>query len=438
MIPHNFASNWKWAMENLPLLEKRWKERMMGNEKLDSGNFVKKLQDSKFLKSGMLPNAFIDALTCASGARAVYEYKLEKYNKLGIPKEEALRRARIDAEIAYNETQQSAEGAMLSHMQKSRNLLNAGFSVFNNSNFGYLRKMLEGVDELRRKRESEINSRTRVLMKMGVSEEKARKEAERETKLANREAMANIRMFGFTINVLWTLGGSSYSVINSLCTLIGGDDDKEKEEAKNVLMNVLKDLGKTAMLSPIQGIPFGKNLGEWLSGYEMHFGEVPGLQDLRRFAELIYHAIDNGEFDTYIGFEVLRMIGEGITGVDLNTAANMYLAIDDLIETGGESWIEDLGLFMNVPQSQIKTVAMKKREGETYIEYEKRIRDLYVAYRYLDKNMSPWLRSELKNRYYRTPEERETRKEINRERNKREREKAKEKERNRYKYQLAD
>jgi hypothetical protein len=84
----NPKGSWDWAMKNLPDFEKRWESRQAGNEKLDMSKddiakWLKELS-SKNTRIGMAPNAFVDALVCAIGAKTVYESKLAKYKKRGI------------------------------------------------------------------------------------------------------------------------------------------------------------------------------------------------------------------------------------------------------------------------------------------------------------------------------------------------------------------
>ena len=114
-------------------------------------------------------------------------------------------------------------------------------------------------------------------------------------------------------------------------------------------------------------------------------------------------SIDAGEFDPAVAYEVVRMLGEGITGVDLNVAANMYLAIHDAIESGGANVLEDAGLFLNAPSSQIREIAKRRRSGESLMEYVERVRGLSFTYRFLSDDTPKWLKDELKARYRDTP-----------------------------------
>lgn len=58
---------------------------------------------------GMTPNALVDAVTCAVGARAVYDTKYKQYIKYGLTEECAKEKALSDAEINFNTSQQSSK-----------------------------------------------------------------------------------------------------------------------------------------------------------------------------------------------------------------------------------------------------------------------------------------------------------------------------------------
>ena len=89
---------WRWCMRNLPLFHKRWFSRMAGDPRLLKTEMDWKMWRSRAVqiasRLGMSPNAFVDALTVAIGAHAMYQTKLAKYRRYGYTPEEAERRAR--------------------------------------------------------------------------------------------------------------------------------------------------------------------------------------------------------------------------------------------------------------------------------------------------------------------------------------------------------
>ena len=132
---------WKWSMSNLPIFEKRWKSRIAGDPRLMKTDMDWKAWRSNIVelasRVGMSPNAFVDALTVAIGAHSMYETRLHKYLRQGYEPEAAERRAKQDATILFNQTQQSSESAFLSTMQVDRSWLSVLFTVFRNSSMSY-------------------------------------------------------------------------------------------------------------------------------------------------------------------------------------------------------------------------------------------------------------------------------------------------------------
>lgn len=116
--------SWSWCMEHLPIFEERWKSRVSGDPRLaksilTAADWQQNLA-AKVARAGMVPNAFVDALTVSMGAYAVYQTRKGQYLRDGYSEEQAERRAIQDAEIVYNETQQSGESAFTSTMQTDR------------------------------------------------------------------------------------------------------------------------------------------------------------------------------------------------------------------------------------------------------------------------------------------------------------------------------
>ena len=80
----NPVGAWRWCMKNLPLFHKRWFSRMAGDPRLLKTEMDWKMWRSRAVeiasRLGMSPNAFVDALTVAIGARAMYQTKLAKFS----------------------------------------------------------------------------------------------------------------------------------------------------------------------------------------------------------------------------------------------------------------------------------------------------------------------------------------------------------------------
>lgn len=146
---------WRWSMENLPLFEKRWRSRMAGDPRLLKSEMDWKMWRSRIVelasRVGMSPNAFVDALTVAIGAHAMYQTKLAKYKRMGYDPDVAEERAKQDATILFNQTQQSSEGAFLSAMQVDRSWLSVLFTVFRNSSMSYTRQLYDSMRNIGRR-----------------------------------------------------------------------------------------------------------------------------------------------------------------------------------------------------------------------------------------------------------------------------------------------
>lgn len=229
---------WKWGMENLPIFEERWKGKMAGDPRLLKSEMDWKMWRNNIVqlasKVGMSPNAFVDALTVSIGAHAVYETRKARYLKEGYNEEQAESRAIQDAEIAYNQTQQSSEGAFLSTMQVDRSWLSVMFTVFRNASMAYMRQLHDAVRNLKRSglglnkkyRAESIEFTTKQLIREGVEPEKARKAAE--TRFARQQGKDALRVgiFGYVLQWCWNMGPY-------LPYLLMGDDDDEKKKMWN-------------------------------------------------------------------------------------------------------------------------------------------------------------------------------------------------------------
>ena len=219
-------------MSNLPIFEKRWKSRMAGDPRLMKSDMDWKAWRSRIVeiasRVGMSPNAFVDALTVSMGAYAMYKTRYDKYKRWGFDEETAEKRAKQDATILYNSTQQSSEGAFLSTMQVDRSWFTVLLSIFRNSSMSYER---QEYDALRNEvklftpgyQKSAQEFMTKQLIRQGLSEEQAKKAARSELRKGPLHNLARIFVFGFAIQAIWNLGAY-------LPYLLIGDNDEEKDK----------------------------------------------------------------------------------------------------------------------------------------------------------------------------------------------------------------
>lgn len=391
----------KWGLENLPLLHKRWNSRAAGDTRIldneDEWRYWHNHVVEWCTRIGMSPNAFIDMVTCAQGAKAYYEYKLQEYREAGMTREDAEKRARLDAEIFYNETQQSSEGAFVAPIQQDRSWTAIAMSLFNNANFAYQRRGVEHLYQLSR----QIGDREKILaaqQKMyervfGMDGDAARAKAESEYKHNIARNLIGIAIFGYIIQQIWRVGG------NYLYLLVGDDDDEKKR--------IIEDGSHGGgLVAPVRGLLGGKELESLLDAYRNGtLAYTNGGTPLEQGIETIIRDVRYGTLAELANDMVDVMVGMG-TGIRPSTISNMVLGVYDAIhaktdgdpandlEATREFWLS-VGRVLSVPQSQLDLLYVdefgcsgaelkKIVEGgdqkkvdalvERYVEYKKNMR----------------------------------------------------------------
>ena len=347
--------SWDWAIENLPGFAERWQSRQSGNERLKTTDADWDIWKNKYIKdaqrAGMLPNAWVDAVVVSTGARAVYLTKLKQFMAAGYEADVAEAKALQAAAEAYNESQQSSEGAYLSAMQVDRTVISTILTVFKNSNFGYTRKTAQSVANLAKhlkkgNKAQSIEFMAKQMMREGLTEEQARKYADKLWKESILRDSANVAMFGFLLNALWALGPE-------LIYLFGGDDEEEKEKSwNNVVMG--------GLLSPVAGLGGGDFVSDVVTAAIDGRWENIELPGLPAFGDMenIYSLM---EYDPVRGAtELLNMLVSAGVGVNPKTFADMYAAIASTDFANPE----ELGLFVlkfvNAPQGQTDRLMVDK------------------------------------------------------------------------------
>ena len=158
----------KWAWENLPNYRKRVKSRMIGDYYLRDSEFEKKggivglLQTAgdkfeSFAKRGMIPNIGIDAWTIAVGAYGAYRTAKDKYIRWGMSEEKAEERAKQDATLCYNKSQQSSEGPFMSKVQIDHTFFSTMMMLFRNAATSYTRETHASLRNLKRLVSGEVD-----------------------------------------------------------------------------------------------------------------------------------------------------------------------------------------------------------------------------------------------------------------------------------------
>lgn len=344
----------KFCLEHLPAMQRRWKERLAGNDVLRDWSGDWDWTKSEFVKEvqriGLTPNAFVDLVTCCCGAEAAYHTEFTELKKAGYPDEIADKKAVIKAEQIFNLSQQSSELPYLSLLQNNRSYITTSISNYRNSPFSYLRQSIQSKRELAnmaQHKEEQIEFETKKAQRSGLNEEQAKAYANLKY---NRNWSRNLIKsfdFDFVLPALWVLGTTG------VWYLIYGNDKKKKKE-------LIANSVKRGMYGPLEGLVGGGTMPDILynlvegNGFTFDEETTPGMGQL---SELL-NAIGRGD-------------KWGATNHAINFATAMGLGVnpqtfEDIVVAGmdhfgkSEQTMRDWEIFamrvISVPQSQIDMV----------------------------------------------------------------------------------
>ena len=358
----NPYGSWKWCMENLPLFEKRWKSRMAGDPRLLKNEMDWSLWRDNVVqmaaKWGMAPNAFVDALTVCIGARAMYETRRRKYIRYGYGLEEAERRAKQDASILYNQTQQSSEGAFLSALQVDRSWYSVLFTVFRNSSMSYTRQLYAALRNTGRRIAGGAKFKgiseafmAKQMERDGIDPEKASKNAKAEYRKSWINDLVRAGVFGYVLQLLWNC--SPYAIY-----MMYGDDEKKFEEIKH-------DLVTHTAWGFLEGLTGGDVWSASLQSLWNHFvnGEDFNANSVNKDMPLtsdLLNVVKKVGSDNYGAVnDVLNLLVQAGFGVNPQTLTDAAVAIYDYCGSDVETTKECALLVMrvmNCPQSQMDNI----------------------------------------------------------------------------------
>lgn len=350
----NWKGNYEWAKEFLPAFRNRIETGDMGmtgmsDPQFDLGKYIRKFSDA-----GMIPNQLVDALTCAAGARSVYDFEYDRAIKAGLTEEEAENIARYNAEIAFNETQQSSRDEFVSPIQISRNVLIKSMMNYQNSNVGYQRMGNEGLLEIMRAKQVYKED-----IKNGMSESEAKK------KMANSIArgVRKVVVAFAVLPGLWYLGGRGIVGITAplISSLFGGGADDEPyldDEAKEELL-----------LSIALGTVAGTSGGQLIAGLAQgrEYNPMAWMNEMQKD---IVGAVKNGWNMNTTKNIALRLTKFG--GVNIETFENIYLGVEHAIRTGNPDLV-DFMMLINLPASQRKAMAEELYSDMPFMEYAEKV-----------------------------------------------------------------
>lgn len=383
-------ANYFWAMENLPSLRARKDDGDMGYHELkqmDKGLTAFQVLDKLRAvgRVGMIPNKMVDVWVCAHVARACYDTQLAYYKKSGLSNEVAERKAKTDAEIAFNETQQSSQGAFMSEIQSRHSVGSTMLTTYRNSPMSYQRVMFDATRNLRRQitnRKEMIDQRTNMWIDEGIDAVQARKNAKRDYL---RGFCQNIGQMAavFTMNMAWYMSPVlAYQIF-------GKDDDKKREMRRNAFWLALTD-------DFVQGIPgfgpaFNSMVGNVLkkggtmknvfqSAMEGDWDAFNGMTD-NVFPQMLLFEEVGDSFDNMFSGEIVKMaigasnhlgsIGFGTSPKVVGNIVNGVINACKYDMDASKKWLFGIMAMMSHPkdaQEQLFVDLMLDALGDDYAE----------------------------------------------------------------------
>ena len=347
---------WKWSMENLPLFEKRWKSRMAGDPRLMKSEMDWKMWQNRAVeiasRIGMSPNAFIDALTVAIGAHSMYQTKKKKYLRYGYDEETAEKRAKQDATILFNQTQQSSESAFLSTMQTDRSWLSVLFTVFRNSSMSYTRQLYDALRNLKHRFEPGYKELTeeylaKQMRRDGIDPDKADQNAKSEYRRSLMRDIVRVGVFGYLLQFAWNLGAY-------LPYLLLGDDKDEKSD-------MWHDIFCHTMFGSIEGLTGGDVMCAVGNGFAK--GEGLNLFSASKdmpFSSDLQNIVNKWNKDKVAAMnDVTNLMVQSGIGVNPQSLTDAVVAIMDYCGDDANTSRECALLItriINCPQSQIDKI----------------------------------------------------------------------------------
>lgn len=374
---------WKWSMENLPLFEKRWKSRMAGDPRLMKSEMDWKMWRSHVVeiasRIGMSPNAFVDALTVAIGSHAMYQTKKQKYLRYGYDEEVAEKRAKQDATILFNQTQQSSESAFLSTMQVDRSWLSVLFTIFRNSSMSYTRQLYDAIRNIKHRFEPGYQSMSEEYMakqmrRDGIDPDKADSNAKSEYRRSLLHDIARIGVFGYILQFAWNFGAY-------LPYLIAGDDKDEKSKMWDDVIN-------HTMFGSIEGLTGGdvmSSAGQMALNGDANWSYL--VKDMPLASDLATILQKMPKDKVAAMNDVVNLLVQSGVGVNPQSLTDAVVAIMDYCGDDAETSRECallIARILNCPQSQTDKIYFDEL-GATAAEASKmtpaEIAERYAGYK---------------------------------------------------------
>ena len=361
----NPVGAWKWSMEHLPIFNERWRSRMSGDPRLLKSDMDWKMWRTRIMqlasRAGMSPNAFVDALTVSIGAHSMYQTRLAQYLRDGYSEADAEKKAVQDAEVLYNQTQQSSEGAFTSTMQVDRSWLSVLFTVFRNASMSYQRQLHDALRNFKHNltpggRARSIEFMTKQLLRdKGIEPQTdgnwSDADWQREEQVAKRKFRRQllkdtlrVATFGYIMQFAWNL--SAY-----LPYLLFGDDEDEKQK-------MWDDVWAHTAFGSVEGLTGGDLMSQ--AGQMMVTGEGnPAYlsKDMPLTSDIMaaFQKLGNGQHTEAFN-DIVNIVVQAGIGVNPQSITDTVLAIMDAC--GDDPALAHEAIIcvfriLQVPQSQI-------------------------------------------------------------------------------------
>lgn len=348
----------------------------------------------------MLPNIGVDAWTIAVGSHCVYKAQKRKYLRWSMEEERAERRAVQDAEMCFNKSQQSSEGAYMAPVQIDHTFYATSAMLFRNSSTAYTRETHNSVRNLKRIFSGEVSEdyvAKQILRTIHPNAEdywsdaewsKARTEAKREIRSAKIKNGVNLVMFGWILPWLWRIGGTAV-----LLALSGDNEERAKQ---------LIDATKQSVFAPMEGLTYGdvfegginKVLGYAEQSWAQQGRENPIISDIKQMLNEFDHDWVRATND------VLNILGGMATGVNPQTFTDWAVAIMDYCGDDPKTSRECALLvarLLNCPQSQLDKVYLEELDltaNEASKMTPSEVAERYARYKMMrEAPLTGWMRS---------------------------------------------
>jgi transposase len=361
----NPVGAWKWSMEHLPIFNERWRSRMSGDPRLLKSDMDWKMWRTRLMqlasRAGMSPNAFVDALTVSIGAHSMYQTRLAQYLRDGYSEADAEKKAVQDAEVLYNQTQQSSEGAFTSTMQVDRSWLSVLFTVFRNASMSYQRQLHDALRNFKHNltpggRARSIEFMTKQLLRdKGIEPQTdgnwSDADWQREEQVAKRKFRRQllkdtlrVATFGYIMQFAWNLGAY-------LPYLLFGDDEDEKQK-------MWDDVWAHTAFGSVEGLTGGDLMSQ--AGQMMLTGEGnPAYlsKDMPLTSDIMaaFQKLGNGQHTEALN-DMINLIVQAGLGVNPQSITDVALSIMDACGDDPALAHEAticISRILQVPQSQI-------------------------------------------------------------------------------------